>query len=423
MKKIVLSIVGSMLISLCAVQAQQYDTAGRASNRGNEQQNKQQYEKSQKQRDQKRQKRQAWRQDDKSQDGSQANEGMVIIDKDEIPASLKETLQQEKYAGWENGTIYHNTNTGEYVIAPRAYRFSEEGEEIDPGDMAYGSRDTDASRYDQSQNKQDEKKPNQKSEQDARAQQDGRRSETNTSARMNETDRQRNQSDRESSQTQDQPSQEQDQSTQAQDRSSQAQDQSAKAQDQSSRAQDESAQAQDQASGTQERSYDQSKYNEQLREDRASGDDQQNDEQSTRARENDASSQQDQSNAYRREDTQSGGENEQQPSSSYRGDDDQQSDRTSANQPQQTSEDAYRSHPLTEGMTEIEADQISPSLRRTLNEGDYSGWEEEGVFYQDPATNEIVLIMKNTDDASQAHFYRFDKNGKLKDSQTGSRQE
>lgn len=142
--------VGSMLVSLCLVQAQERsDTTGTASGR---QQQNDQYEKSRQKSDRTRHQgneRTQRAQGDRSQYSDQyANEGMVIIDKNEMPSSLKQTLQQKKYAGWENGTIYHNTNTGEYVIAPRAFRFDEKGKEIEMGNSpAYGNREGRQGRY------------------------------------------------------------------------------------------------------------------------------------------------------------------------------------------------------------------------------------------------------------------------------------
>ncbi len=138
-----------MLISLCAVQAQQNDTTGTASQSHDRQQQRQQYgqqrEQARKQRDQRRmQDRQAWRQQrDQYRDSEAANQGMVVVDKNDIPESLKKTLKKDKYAGWEDGTIYHNTNTGEYVIAPRAYRFDENGKEIEFSDADAGNRSGD----------------------------------------------------------------------------------------------------------------------------------------------------------------------------------------------------------------------------------------------------------------------------------------
>lgn len=55
---------------------------------------------------------------------------LVIIQQNEIPQSLRETLKDEKYAGWENSIIYHNTRTGEYLISPRPYRFDSEGNPV-----------------------------------------------------------------------------------------------------------------------------------------------------------------------------------------------------------------------------------------------------------------------------------------------------
>src|SRR5688500_7847855 len=146
MKKIVLSIAASMLISLCAVQAQQQktDTTGTAKSK-TQQQNRQKYEQSRQQRDQSQQQRGQARQQqsDKYQNyDAYGNEGMVVIEKDKIPASLKQTLQDQKYTGWENATIYHNSNTGEYVIAPKPYKFDKQGKEIEMKDSeAYGNRE------------------------------------------------------------------------------------------------------------------------------------------------------------------------------------------------------------------------------------------------------------------------------------------
>ena len=71
-------------------------------------------------------------------------------------------------------------------------------------------------------------------------------------------------------------------------------------------------------------------------------------------------------------------------------------------------------------MTEIQAEQVPASLRRTLSESPYKGWEEKGTLYQDPATSEYVLEMESTDNSSQPRTYRFDKNGQLKPGQNGT---
>src|SRR5690606_2241352 len=106
MKRIILSIAGSMLL-FCSVQAQQTDREGTTDRTRPRQQ-------------QTPRERDGLQRDDRSQNqDNYANEGMVVIDKSDIPSSLKQTLEDAKYEGWENGTIYHNTNTGEYVIAPR----------------------------------------------------------------------------------------------------------------------------------------------------------------------------------------------------------------------------------------------------------------------------------------------------------------
>lgn len=129
--------VGSLLIGVCGVYAQQVDTTGSASGRdrwsGQKSDTHQQH-------DERSTQDNKWQQQGDRTQGQDAyaNEGMVIIDQSELPSSLKKTLQKDKYSGWENGTIYHNTNTDEYVIAPKAYRFDKSGKEMEIGDNAPG---------------------------------------------------------------------------------------------------------------------------------------------------------------------------------------------------------------------------------------------------------------------------------------------
>ena len=60
---------------------------------------------------------------------------MVVIKSSEIPASLKTTLQDAQYKGWETGTFYTNKAKDSYVVEIRdassnrvkAYRFDANG--------------------------------------------------------------------------------------------------------------------------------------------------------------------------------------------------------------------------------------------------------------------------------------------------------
>jgi hypothetical protein len=313
MKKIIFSIISSMLISTAALQAQQQDTTG-ISRHQRTQQNRQQPDRNRQQQDQTRQQQDQTRQQYSDQN---RNEGMVVIEKDQLPSSLKRTLQDEKYAGWENATIYKNTNTGEYVIAPRAYRFNKQGKEIKGNNnmgQGYGDRQGRQDQYNRDQSQQ--------------------RSSTQD----------RDQSQQQSS-TQDPNRTRESQSAQNQQRSQ-------------NQAQDEMDETPTSAS-----------------EDRT-GNNQQPDENQT-----------------------------QQPSTSFRNDQN--------NQPGQNDQNQYR----TEDMIEIQTEQIPASLRRTLREDQYEGWEESGTLYQEPTTGEYVLVMERTSDSSEPRSYRFDKNGQLKDDQ------
>ena len=67
--------------------------------------------------------------------------GMTMIEQNEYPEALRETLQDPKYNGWENGQVYHNESTGEYLLIindeanrnsgkKRHFRFDKNGEDI-----------------------------------------------------------------------------------------------------------------------------------------------------------------------------------------------------------------------------------------------------------------------------------------------------
>lgn len=339
MKKIIFSIVGSMLISLCVVQAQQTDTEGAAS-RSKTKQNKQKTEQSRQNKpgdqDQKWQ-----QQSDRAQgQNAYANEGMVVIDKNELPASLKQKLESEEYAGWDKGTIYHNTNTGEYVIAPKAYRFDSKGNEMEMDDASqgYSSRDR-SGRYSE-----------------------GQKSDQNNQYRTRE-------------------GQQDNQNNQYRTRDGQQQRSSQQQTDQADNAGQQNNNANQQSDG-------QNRTGGQYSRDQSSTGDQSSE--TTQQTADQASRDQQQSQGYRSTDrSQSGAQG----------------------QPGQTSGNEYR----TEDMVEVQTEQIPASLRRTLRESQYKGWEENGTLYQDPSTNEYVLVMDKTDDSSQARGYRFDKNGQLKE--------
>jgi hypothetical protein len=72
-------------------------------------------------------------------------------------------------------------------------------------------------------------------------------------------------------------------------------------------------------------------------------------------------------------------------------------------------------------MTEIQTEQVPASLRRTLRGSQFNGWEENGKLYQDPSTNEYVLVMEQgSNGTSQGRTYRFDKNGQQQQNETGT---
>lgn len=63
-------------------------------------------------------------------------EGMVVVQTSEIPLTLKETLNDDQYKGWEGGKLYRHESTGEYVLVmeekmagegSKTYRFDKDG--------------------------------------------------------------------------------------------------------------------------------------------------------------------------------------------------------------------------------------------------------------------------------------------------------
>lgn len=158
MRKIVFTIVGSMLISLCAVQAQQSDTTGTAS-KSKSKQSKYKTEQSSKDRN-KSNKDQAWQQQSDRMRGH--DQALVIIDVQEVPSNIKQKLEaDEKYSGWEKATVYHNTNTGDYIIIPQPFRFDKEGNEKEmTGGQAWGQNRRQMSQQHQGMSRQDQSQQN-----------------------------------------------------------------------------------------------------------------------------------------------------------------------------------------------------------------------------------------------------------------------
>lgn len=338
MKKIVFSIVGSMLMSLCAVQAQQTDTE-RAAAKSKSKQDKYKTEQSRQGQTDNRSQDQKWQQESDRAQGhdAYASEGMVVVEKSELPASLKQKLQNKKYAGWENATIYHNANTGEYVIAPRAYRFDSKGNEVEMGDASQGYSSRDRSSGQQNNN------------------QSGQRSNQGGQYRSGDTQ----------------------QSTTQQ-------------------------QGQDRTGETPASTSEQSDNNQQSGQNRT-GD------QSSATGQTPTGDQSSQSTQRTSDDQAT---RDQQQSKSYRSTETNQSD--AQGQPG----NQYR----TEDMVEVQTEQIPASLRRTLRESQYGGWEEKGTLYQDPSTSEYVLVMDKSGNSTQPRAYRFDKNGQLKEGDEGTTQ-
>jgi hypothetical protein len=121
MKRTMLILAGSLLISLTALQAQQQrDTTGtqtdkRGSNPSTE-----------------------YRQQDQGQ-MQWRDEDREMVEQERLPAPLLQTLNSDRYKGWENATIYRNRQTDEYMLVisdgsePRTFYFDNTGRNLSDG--------------------------------------------------------------------------------------------------------------------------------------------------------------------------------------------------------------------------------------------------------------------------------------------------
>lgn len=71
-----------------------------------------------------------------SDDMSNYTRDMEVIQSSEVPASLRSTLQGSEYSGWEEGKVYRNATTNEYLIVigdedAKVYRFDANGSQIE----------------------------------------------------------------------------------------------------------------------------------------------------------------------------------------------------------------------------------------------------------------------------------------------------
>jgi hypothetical protein len=62
---------------------------------------------------------------------------MEMIQSSDVPASLRSTLQGTEYAGWENGQVYRNKSTNEFIVQigedadKKTYTFDSNGKRVD----------------------------------------------------------------------------------------------------------------------------------------------------------------------------------------------------------------------------------------------------------------------------------------------------
>jgi hypothetical protein len=67
-----------------------------------------------------------------------ATDPMIKIPIDDLPSSMRKTLEDEQYSGWQNSPVYRNSKTNEFSIdikkgtQTKTYRFDKSGKPIHP---------------------------------------------------------------------------------------------------------------------------------------------------------------------------------------------------------------------------------------------------------------------------------------------------
>ena len=124
MKKLMLTCAGMLLIGLAAVNAQVTQDTSRTPVREGDPAISQP------------------QQQDQTQTQEQTNyqRDMTVIKSDDVPASLRSTLQGSEYRGWENGKIYRSKTDNSYTVligegtSQKTYKFDKNGKRMDdPG--------------------------------------------------------------------------------------------------------------------------------------------------------------------------------------------------------------------------------------------------------------------------------------------------
>jgi hypothetical protein len=111
MKKLMLTLAGLLLVSVMAVNAQVASDSAKTSNQPSMTQD----------------------------DVTNYTKDMEVIQSSDVPASLRSSLQGTEFTGWEEGKVYRNSTTNEYLIIigdedAKVYRFDANGQRIEDMD-------------------------------------------------------------------------------------------------------------------------------------------------------------------------------------------------------------------------------------------------------------------------------------------------
>ncbi len=80
-------------------------------------------------------------------DQSNYSRDMEVIQSTDVPSNLRTTLGEAEYSGWEEGKVYRNTSTNEYLIVigdedAKVFRFDANGQKIEDLDSESNQNDS-----------------------------------------------------------------------------------------------------------------------------------------------------------------------------------------------------------------------------------------------------------------------------------------
>ena len=312
--------------------------------------------------------------DQQTQTDRYRTEGMVEVQQADLPEAVSQTLKDTKYSGWEEGKIYLDPESGEYLLeiekdgqAAQHFRFDRNGTDV---------TDRDAQGQDQQNQQQGEQREGDQNQQ----QTDPMNQETDTTSQQGEDQNQYNNQQQNDQENQDDDAAVQSDTTQTDDAVNQDQNQDQN-QEQSSNVTEGDSTQMNQESDTNVQGQEGQREDETVSEDSEKTNEGAVSEDASQRTEEDAN--------YKKEDKATGaGENESAATS------------TGAKKEVGSMEGHYKV---------IDQSELPQEVVSTLNDEVYGGWKDNTV-YVDTKTGDYIVQAKGEGKAGM--YYRISKDGK-----------